>query len=347
MKKIDYLIVGQGIAGSLLAYFLIKKNKKVLIVDEINTASASRIAAGIFNPITGRRFVKTWMADEIFPFAEASYRELELFIGKNFYHKINTIRNFGGKAELREWELKCNMPSYSSYLGEKVNKKLIIENEFGFIEIKKSGWVDIQTFTKGFRDRILEEKILLDTELDALELVFKDNRVMWKGFSFSKVIFCEGYKVLENPFFKQLPFTHAKGEILTIHAKKLKLEKILSKGIFILPIGKRLFKVGSTYNWTDLDENPTENGKIELLDKLEKIIGNKFEIVSHRAGIRPTVKDRRPVLGFHPVFSNIGIFNGLGTKGVSLGPYFASHFAEYLEENTPLIPEVDINRFRL
>jgi len=345
MKKIDYLIVGQGLAGSLLAYFLIKKGKTVFVVDEVNTASASRIAAGIFNPITGRRFVKTWMADEIFPFAESTYRELELFIGKNVFHKMNVIRKFGGQAEYREWELKCTLASYAAYLEDNRAKTNIQGDEFGFVEIKNSGWLDVQTFSEGFRSRLIEEKILLEKELDSLDLVFLDGSVLWKDFTFSKVIFCEGYKVLENPFFRQLPFTHAKGEILTIRAKKLKLDKILSKGIFILPIGNHFYKVGSTYDWNVLDEKPTEQGKNEIADKLEKIIGNKFEIIAHRAGVRPTVRDRRPILGFHPVFSNVGIFNGLGTKGVSLAPFFANHFVEFLAEGKPLLPEVDIKRF--
>ncbi|HEY9114353.1 MAG TPA: FAD-binding oxidoreductase [Bacteroidales bacterium] len=345
MKKFDYLIVGQGIAGSLLAYFLVKRNKSFLVVDEVHTGSASRIAAGIFNPITGRRFVKTWMADEIFPFAEETYRELELFLGKKVFHQMNVIRKFGGQAEYREWELKCTLPSYQAYLEDTLAKKNTSGDDFGLVEIKNSGWLDVQTFTDSFRSRLLEEKILLETEFDGLDLVFENENILWKDFTFSKVIFCEGYRVLDNPFFKQLPFTHAKGEILTIRAKKLKLEKILSKGIFILPIGNHLFKVGSTYDWNDLDEKPTEQGKKELAEKLEKIIGNKFEIVSHRAGIRPTVIDRRPILGFHPVFSNLGILNGMGTKGISLAPFFANHFVEFLLDNKPLMPEVDLRRF--
>ena len=345
MEKFDYLIVGQGIAGSLLAYFLLKRNKKILVVDEINTASASRIAAGIFNPITGRRFVKTWMADEIFPFAEATYQDLELFIGKKVYHKLNVIRKFGGKAEFREWELKCNMPGYAAYLEDNRSKKSVADNEFGFVEIKNSGWLNIQNFTEGFRNRLLEEKMLLETELDCLDFIFKDEQVFWGNYTFSRVIFCEGYRVMGNPFFKQIPFTHAKGEILTIRAKRLKLEKILSKGIFILPLGNHFYKVGSTYNWDDLDEKPTEEGKNEIIEKLEQLIGNKFEIITHRAGIRPTVRDRRPILGLHPVFVNLGILNGLGTKGVSLAPYFANHLVEFLEDGAELLPQVDIKRF--
>ena len=347
MGKIDYLIVGQGIAGTLLSYFLIKKKKKILVVDEVNTASASSIAAGIFNPITGRRFVKTWMADDVFPFAEATYRELELFTGRKFYHKMNVIRSFGGQAELREWELKCNLPSYTSYLEDNLIKNCIYGNEFGCVEIKNSGWLDLQIFMEAFRKRLIEENLILETELDSLDLVFKENAVMWKNLTFRKVIFCEGYKVLENPFFKHIPFTHAKGEILTIYSKKLKIKKIISKGIFILPLGNHFFKVGATYNWNDLDDNPTTNARNEIVEKLEKIIGNKYEIVSHRAGIRPTVVDRRPVLGLHPVFTNVGIFNGLGTKGVSLGPYFADHYAEFLGKKTHLIPEVDLKRFAI
>ena len=162
-----------------------------------------------------------------------------------------------------------------------------------------------------------------------------------------QLIFCEGYRAAQNPFWKHLPFLPSKGEVLTIRSQQLHLDHILNKTISILPIGEHLFKVGSTYSWDELNDTPTEKEKANLLQQLGKIIKVPYEVIGHRAAIRPTVKDRRPFIGFHPEQLQVGIFNGLGTKGVLLAPYFANHFADHLLEKTELMKEVDVKRFPL
>ena len=82
--KVDYLIVGQGLAGTTLAFHLLKSNKKIFILDDCDSTSSSRVAAGLFNPITGKRNVKTWKADILFPYMKNFYRELEDFLGIKF-----------------------------------------------------------------------------------------------------------------------------------------------------------------------------------------------------------------------------------------------------------------------
>jgi glycine/D-amino acid oxidase-like deaminating enzyme len=341
MKQLDYLIIGQGIAGSLLAHFLLKKGKTLKIVDNLNPNSSSRVAAGIFNPITGRRFVKTWLADDIFPFAEKTYRELESEFGQQFYFPKKIIRTLSGEAELKEFKKKSERPDYESYL------RLTVQNgKAKQVEILKGGNLDLLKMLNLMRKKFEESQLLIEEEFNYSELKLANNICEWKGIQSEKVIFCEGFRALNNPWFGDLPFTHAKGELLTIKSGELKQHHILSRGIFILPIGDDFYKVGSTYDWDDLSESTTEHGRIELTEKLEKLIGREYSVLAHQAGIRPTVKDRRPLIGLHPEYPQLGIFNGLGTKGVSLGPYFAHQFIEHLEKGKSLNMEADIRRFK-
>lgn len=337
MKKFDYIVVGQGIAGTLLDWFLEKRNRTVLVVDNYNPSSSSQVAAGIFNPITGRRFVKTWLADEIFPFAEKTYRELEQKLDCQCYFPKPILRKINGELERKEWQQKKVLNEYKPYL--------LAENDESTVQITHGGYVDFNILLRVFREKLRKENRIVETNFDYNDMILGRDSITWNEFTAQKIIFCEGYRVFDNPFFKSLPFTYAKGEILTIRAEELSQVEVVSSGIFVLPVGKNLFRVGATYNWKDRSEKPTKEGKKELSEKLEKLIGKNYEIVDQKAGIRPTVIDRRPIIGLHEEFKYIGIFNGLGTKGASLGPYLANHFSEYLEEGKPLMDEISLGRF--
>ena len=340
MKHIDYLIVGQGIAGSLLSHFLLKRKKSLLIVDHVNPSSSSMVAAGIFNPITGRRFVKTWKADEIFPFAENTYLELEKEFGEQFYYPRKIVRTLSDQKELNELEIKQKKPEYAAYM----NPPISLGNQVK-VEINKGGNLHINKFVRLIRDNYKTSGLLVDAYFDNTDMKIEEDGVVWNNVIAKRVIFCEGIKAMDNPWFGDLPFTHAKGEILTIKSPELNIDYIQSKGIFILPLGDDTYRVGATYDWSDVTDTPTQKGRDELIKKLETLIDTDYSVINHLAGIRPTVKDRRPLIGIHPTFPQIGIFNGLGTKGVSLGPYFAHHFVEHLESGTALNQEVDIQRF--
>jgi glycine/D-amino acid oxidase-like deaminating enzyme len=113
----------------------------------------------------------------------------------------------------------------------------------------------------------------------------------------------------------------------------------------VIPLGDNQYRLGATYTWDELDNIPTEIGRNNLTEKYQKLMKPSMEILSHQAGVRPATKDRRPFIGMHPEFENIGIFNGLGSKGVSLAPYFAKQFVDFLVYQKELHPEVNINRF--
>ncbi len=155
----------------------------------------------------------------------------------------------------------------------------------------------------------------------------------------------KGFGLKQNPFFNYLPMQEAKGELLIIYAPNLNIDFLIKAAVFILPLGNNYYKVGATFNWKDTTKIPTEDGKIELLTKLKSCISVPFKVVDHVAGIRPTVKDRRPLVGKHPKHSNMAILNGLGTRGVMIAPKAAKLLYKHLEFDETLEKEFVIARF--
>lgn len=345
----DFIIVGQGIAGSLLSWFLIKENQKVLVIDNYNPSSASNIASGISNPITGRRFVKTWLADDILPFAERTYREFEQRFKQNFFYPLSIVRLFDSVKAQNDWSARCASAEYAAYLK---NEKVIyfdpekVKNDFGGFEIDGGSKLEIEKFLSLYRSYLKQEKVLLEETFSFDELKTENDSVSFKNIRARRIIFCEGASAINNPYFKFLPFQLAKGECLIINIPDFYPDRMINGEVFIMPTSKKdEYYIGSTHDWSFDDDKPSEQGKNELLGNLSSILKSKFEVIEHKAAIRPTVKDRRPFIGFHPEYSNIGIFNGMGTKGISLAPFFANHFVESLLRKKPLMKEVDIKRF--
>lgn len=342
---IDYLIVGQGIAGTLVANALLEKNKSILVIDNHYESSASIIAAGLYNPVVFKRFVKSWMVDELLPFADETYTGLEKKLNETFYHKRNIYKVFASNEDGELWADKSENNKYMS--SEKVKQYLpeCIANSFGGGEVINAGNLDVAMFLRLYRKFLISNNLIKEEAFDYNELEISDKEIVWKGIRTKKIIFCEGYKTINNPFFKWLPFKLTKGEMITVKIENFNTEKIINKGVFILPLGENLFKVGATYEWNDLTEKATEKGESELTKKLKSILNIPFEIIDHLSGIRPTVSDRRPLIGLHPEHKNLVVFNGMGTKGVLLAPYFANQLACFLENNMELHPEANIERY--
>ena len=101
--KVDCIIAGQGLAGSLLAWFLLKQGKSILVVDDGFIQSSSRVAAGIIHPITGRRLVKTWKADTLIPYAFNCYREIESVLNESFFYDSPILEIFTSIQHRNEW----------------------------------------------------------------------------------------------------------------------------------------------------------------------------------------------------------------------------------------------------
>jgi len=349
-KSYNYIIVGQGIAGTVLGLTLLKEGKSVLLIDEGLEHATSTIAAGLYNPVVFKRLVKSWMADELIPFMDTFYTEAEQLVQEQFYHKKQIVKLFADAAE-REFWLKKSNEEVGNYLNQPVDLDFLgdcIENPYGAAEVKAAGNLNMAVFLKAFRSYFAQKECLLEKKFEYDDLSVSENAVSYQNIDAQKIIFCEGHQATNNPYFNWLPFKLTKGELITIQLKSehvIPIDKVINKGVFILPLGNDTYKVGATYEWVDLTVQPTEKGKVALIDKLKKVIRVPFDIIEHQAGIRPTVLDRRPLIGLHPIHSTIGIFNGMGTKGVMLAPYFAKQFSLFLNGRAGLPDEVNCKRF--
>lgn len=346
-EKLPYLIVGQGIAGTMLAWFLEKAGESFIIIDNKHQSAASKIAAGIINPITGRRFVKSWMIEEFLPFAKATYQSIEQTLGIQIWQDMDIIRFFLNNAEGNNWLSKTTWEGYDQFLKKEKDAAYlsnIIYDEMGYGTVNGAK-VNLGLLVKTYQQYCKTKGWLRSESFEYDAQIFEKEYITYKDIKAKKVIFCEGYKAAQNPWFQHLPFESAKGEALILRIPNLKTTDIIKKHFFIVPLEKDLFWFGSNYEWDDLTDTPTQTGKDYLVEQLDAILKVKYEIVDHLAAVRPVLKDRRPALGLHPHHPQIAILNGMGTKGTSIAPYWAREMVTFLREEKRIPGEVNVRRF--
>lgn len=332
-----------------MAYELLRKGKTIQIFDNNFQGNSSKVAAGIINPVTGRRIVKGWLIDDLIPAARTFYKRIENLLNQKFHHQRNVLRVLFSIKEENLWLEKT---------GDSLVEKYVIEsNDYGLFknkitegealgEVQYSAQIDMPLLLEKSQEFFSNEGMMNVELFDYDQVEIETEKVVYKNIEAEKIIFCEGHQGRKNPWFGDLPFEVAKGEVLFIKIPNADFKKILKHKLFIVPLQNDIYWIGSTYEWDDLDENPTEKEKHSLIKKLDKILTIPYEIVDHKAAIRPSTIDRRPFLGLHPEHNCLGILNGLGTKGASLAPYFVNQFVEFLLEKRPINKEANIDRFK-
>ncbi|MVM38241.1 FAD-dependent oxidoreductase [Spirosoma sp. HMF3257] len=344
----DFLLVGQGVAGSVLAWTLDQRGCSVILADDPALPSASSVAAGIVNPLTGRKLVHTWKANELFPFLHHFYSGIEQELHVRFFHPKNIYRPFRSMAEQASYTALTNDPDVQQYISKNIDNQQyssFIDNPFGGLEVTQAGWLDLTEFVRIIKGYFIKKNQYFEGRVSFDDLTISDDKVELKGVTVGKVIFCDGVQARENPLFDWLPYNPVKGQLLTAVVEGYSIKNIVNQGIFILPVRNGLVKIGATYSWHDLDWQTTKDGREFLESKVRELLKVPYQVVAQQAGIRPSTKDRRPFIGLHPTKPTVGIFGGMGTKGVSLAPYLAEQFARHLLDGEDLEPEANISRY--
>ena len=346
MGVYDYIVVGQGLAGTALAYSLYKAGAKVCIVQDSEGESSSSVAAGLYNPVTGRKMVKTWKADILFPELRRFYREAEQACGADFLNELPIYRPFVSIEEQNEWMGKSALDEYKDYIRDiRTGSGTTWTNDpYGGVLLNNSGFLDIPKYLSAMKDFFHAEMTYIESRVDYDTIEADSSGVSWKGLKASGLIFCEGTHVVNNPFFSWLPFRPVKGEVIDIQMK-VETSEIINRHVFVLPLPGGTFRVGSTYDNNDRSWQPTAEGRAKIEEQLGKLISAPYRVIGHRAGVRPATADRRPILGRHPEHETIFLFNGLGTKGVSLSPAFAAQLTNLLMKQNEPDKEVNISRY--
>ena len=346
MDQFDQIVVGGGLAGSVLVYQLTQQRQHVCWIHKGQENSSTAVAAGLINPLVFRYLTSVWKVNELLPEAVHFYQSLEKISQRSFLHPITIAKIFGDQEEAL-WQQKMKKPEIAQWIDSIGN---VPDNDFlfqpfgaGFVQ---GYWLDTVVFLEETNKIVAGQAVILTERFDLNELHFSSDGVTYKNhFHAKKLIFCEGWQAVENPFFDFVPFRPVKGELLTLKIENLNSNYLLNKDVFLLPLGNDIFRLGSTYDWDDLSDKPTESAKANLLSKLASFLNTKVEVIDHQAGVRPAIADRRPVAGLHPDYPQMAIFNGLGARGVMIAPWLGKQFLELLLHQKPLNEEIDLNRF--
>jgi len=345
LKKIDYLIIGQGLAGSLLAWELIQREKNIVIVDN-NQLNASLVAAGLINPVTGMRFVKSADVNKQLPSAINYYHKLSQYFHQSFYIEKPMLRLLRNNKELDACKKRFKDPDYHDYLDKIVPSPQSLNAPFGILNQQQTGYLLTKPLLTALKDYFISRHAYVNAELHYDEINLTPY-LQWKNYRPKQIIFCEGHHSTNNPWFSALPFQLVKGEIITATATEQIQHAILNYGHWFIPLDKYQFRTGASFDRDIINTTISDKTKETLLNSLKKIYPSLTinHIVSHQAGIRPTTQDKLPFIGKHPNHPELLIFNGFGAKGSLQIPWHCQCLAEYLINNQTIPQSSNINRY--
>lgn len=344
--QVDYIVVGLGLAGLAFVEELIGA-KKTFMVFEDDSQTSSLVAGGVYNPVILKRFTPVWNAQEQLKVARPFYKSIEEKLNIIIDEKFVIKKAFKSIEDQNNWFEACDNPKLIDYLNPKLDAQTYrgVIADFSFGNVNKAGRIDTKKLVESYRNYLENSQLIRFENFEHQQLNLDKELIKYKDIKASRIVFCEGFGIKENPYFKDLPLNEAKGELLTIHAPELNIDFLLKSTLFVLPLGDNLYKVGATFNWTDKTSDPSKEGKAELVEKLKKVINVPYTIVSQSAGIRPTVAGRRPLVGLHSKHPQLAVLNGLGTRGVMIAPTVAKNLFNHLEKGEALDSEIDIKRF--
>lgn len=344
----DFIIVGAGLAGISFAETALLNNKTFTVISD-TSQNSSIVAAGLYNPVILKRFSLPQDAAIHLEYMGPFYERIQQRLGVKFDYDLPVFRKFASVEEQNNWFQAADKPTLEPFLLPEIlhTNYSGLAAPYGFGKVLHTGYVDTVALLDAYHNFLKEQDNLIEDTFDYSDLVIEDDFVIYKGIRARDIVFAEGFGIHANPYFKHLPLDGTKGELLLIKAPELNLDVAVNASIFILPVGNGYFKVGATYEWYDKTAEPTKAGKDELVEKLNELISCDYEIIEHFAGIRPTVKDRKPLIGTHPNYKRVHLLNGLGTRGVMLGPSMAKELYDSIISGSPVRREVGLQRFKV
>lgn len=342
---IDVLIIGQGLAGSLLAWELIRQEMRVIVIDN-GRENASQVAAGLINPVTGQRLVKSSDINELLPAAMLFYHQLSEAFQQRFFVALPMLRILNNVREQRAAEQRLNQPDYQAFLAAYPDATDAIKAPYGVLRQAQTGYLKTGLLLAHLRDFFIGKASYRQAEFDYNELVLH-SKLSWREFSPKHIVFCEGYHGQQNPWFGGLPFQPAKGEILSCRSTAKRPEQIINYGHWMIPIDTQQFKLGATFQPGQTDTRPTELARHALLQGIAEIMPGltPIEVMAQQVGVRPSTLDKQPFIGSHPQYANLHIFNGFGAKGSLAIPWYTKQFVAALKQQASVPISVNIQRY--
>jgi len=343
MENVDYIIVGDGYAALFFAHQL-TKNKKSFVVFSEGKKSASQISAGIINPVVLKKFTTFWLAQEQLDFLKTSLNEIEEYTGANYLINASIHRIFHDENEQKLWLKKSKTEELLPFLNEDFKQLETVRNDFHTGMVRQSARLHVDGFFNDLLKYYEDRSQLIKEKFDYTQLNTSDST--YENFRFKNIVFCEGMAVKDNPYFSDIQVIPNKGHHIRVRLSEPIPENItIKKKHFLFPLPDKLYFYGGTYDREQMHKEIDESAVEQLRKGLSEFYPNDFQVEEVYFGFRPTVKDRRPIVGRHPENKNLYVFNGLGARGILNGCYFSKSLYDFIENNIDLPREISLERF--
>lgn len=341
--QIDLLIVGQGLAGSLLAIEALNQGLNILVVDD-GLENASQVAAGLVNPLSGLRLLKTQGIEELLPVAKTVYQHLERRYQQVFWHERDMLRVMKSAQQRQFAKLRLSDPGYQAYLQSWATADAALYSPFGVLQQTATAYLDTRALLAAIKSELISSNRLIASRFDPAELQLQA-KLQWRDIHPQYIVFCEGHHARFNPWFRHLPWQVAQGDILTLATQHSLPETILNYGHWLLPTRSHQARLGASFSQL-LDLKPNTMARAELLKGLAQVLPTPgdWQVIDHQVGIRPATQDKQAFIGAHPQFSQLMIFNGFGAKGSLAIPGSARRLLSLIRFNQALPAYCDIQR---
>ena len=345
MKQVDYIIVGMGIAGLSVAESLRKRDLSFMAFDP-GLESSTKVAGGVVNPIVIKRLNPAWRAREFLTNARVFYQELNRELGAEVAAEVPVRRPFSSVEEQNQWLVGTDRRDLRAFLDPLVRDMDIkgVCAPYGVGTVKDTLRVDTSLLYRTYHDHLFKRGILLKEGFNYDDVSLEGEGIEYHSIKAKRLLFCEGVKAGSNPFLPTSALLPKKGEYLTIEAPGLELHSVIKGHFFLIPLGDHRFKVGATFAHGDDSPVITEKGRHQMVTKLRELLQVDFKVIDQEFGFRPTVSDRRPLVGRHPSHEQLAFLNGLGTRGLLMAPLLAQWLIAHLEDSMHLPQAVDISR---
>ena len=345
IESVKYLIIGQGLVGTWMSFHLEQAGISYKVINDPNIKSATSVASGVINPVTGRRIVQTWMIETILPYAVNAYQQISKQLNIDIIKQSPVIAIHPSQQMMESFEYRLQHDNVYLYKQDPSQWEKYFESPFGIGAIDSCYWIDLNSMISNWKNLLIQKRNYMDAHFDLKDVKFLENEIIWNNIQAERIIFCDGLNSMNNPYFKSLPFAPNKGEALIIKVPGLKNENIYKNSVTVVPWKDDLFWVGSSYEWEFNNTKPTPAFKEKMTQCLDQFLKLPYQIIDHLVGVRPANTQRRPFIGLHPLHKQLAICNGMGTKGCSLAPYFTNELFNLLEHNKTVEPEASLKRF--
>jgi glycine oxidase len=349
---LDALVVGFGIAGAVMSRTLHSHGKRFAVISDPASPSASGVSAGIMNPVTGKKFLLSWRFAEFLDAAVPFYNKWLDELGMNdSFHQITLYRMLSEVKQINDWDVRSCTSGYELYMAPTTHPDMVPAlraMETARLGPTLNAWqLPVARLLSAWQAALQEKDCFELTAMDYTKLIHNGTHWEYENWRSKRVIFCEGSVVLLNPYFNYLPVVPNRGDVLIVRIPDFPVRTLVKKNVFIVPWQPEasLFWVGSTYQ-RDLDSDPEgKESRLFLEAELDGMLSQSWETIGQVRGVRPTVPDRRPLIGEHPEHRQLFVFNGLGTKGASMAPAMARELYQHMFHDTELSGEVSVRRY--